>query len=419
MRRVVINNSQWAVGLQWIMGSAKLSAMELRRNAKKLDPALDLVAYRQRQHGFAASDGNVEEWVRVRALAASIRVVSPSFLGLFCLEDQDSKFWWVFAMSQSLIVGMGDQVFATRAEADVYIQSLRGLLDNDFAETVMCETFEDSLRWLSPLITSGPLTRFRRRSGYLNPLQPSPGQRRTLAVAGGLAVLLLVGGYGLKAFLDHQAGKRAVEATRVAMLNKEEHRRELMVHPERYFAQAWATAPDVKESIQNSLGVMLSLPTVASGWALESAICDGHMVNVSWAHKPGADYVHLPPASRVESPLKAISRLPVPASSRLQGAIAQLLSREESTQRLYQYTQSMGGHLKLAFNAPEKRVVDEVEIVAPWIRGQWEFSDVPAALVLDASLPDALTRMPGMMLESIAMEKNNWTFKGAVYVTPK
>lgn len=419
MRRVVINNSQWAVGLQWIMGSAKLSAMELRRNAKKLDPTLDLVAYRQRQHGFAASDGNVQEWVRVRALAASIRVASPSFLGLFCLEDRDREFWWVFAISQSLIVGMGDQVFATRVEADMYIQSLRGLLDNDFADTVTCETFKDSLRWLSPLITSGPLARFRRGNGYLNPLQPSPGQRRTLAVAGGLAVFLLVGAYGLKAFLDHQAGKRAMEATRAAMLNKEEHRRELMVHPERYFAQSWTTAPTVKESIQNSLGVMLSLPTVASGWALESAICDGHMVTASWAHTPGADYVHLPPASRVESPQKAVSRLSVPASSHPKGPVALLLSREESTQRLYQCTQSMGGRLKLAFNAPEKRVVDEVEIIAPWIRGQWELSEVPAALLLDASLSDALTRMPGMILESIAMEKNNWTFKGAVYATPK
>ncbi len=419
MRRVVINKCQWAVGLQWIMGSAKLSAVELRRNAKKQDPTLDLVAYRQRQHGFAASDGNAQEWVRVRALAASIRVASPSFLGLFCLGDRDSEFWWVFAMSQSLIVGMGDQVFATRAEADAYIHSLRGLLDNDFAETVTCETFEESLRWLSPLITSGPLARFRRRSGYLNPLQPSPGQRRTIAVAGGLAVLLLVGRYGLKAFLDHQAGKRAVEATRAAMLNKEEHRRELMVHPERYFAQAWATAPDVKESIRNSLGVMLSLPTVASGWALESAICDGHVVNVSWAHKPGADYVHLPPASRVESPQKAVSRLPIPAPPGPQRPVALLLSREESTQRLYQCTQLMGGRLKLAFNAPERRVVDEVEIIAPWIKGQWELSDVPAALVLDASLSDALIRMPGMMLESIAMEKNNWTFKGAVYATSK
>lgn len=419
MRRVVINKCQWAVGIQWTMSSTKLSTMELRRNAKKLDPTLDLVAYRQRQHGFAASDGNMPDWVRVRALAASIRVASPSFLGLFCLEDQDSEFWWVFAMSQSLIVGMGDQVFATQVEASAYIQSLRGLLDNEFAETVTCEAVEDSLRWLSPLITSGPLTRFRRRSGYLNPLQPSPGQRRTLVVAGGLVALLLVGGYGLKSFLDHQEWKRAVEAARAAMLNKEEHRRELMVHPERYFAQGWATAPDVKESIQNSLEVMLSLPTIASGWALESATCDGHVVKVSWAHKPGADYVHLPPASRVESPQKAVSRLPIPAPAGTQRPVALLLSREESTQRIYQCTQLMGGRLKLVFNAPEKRVIDKVEIVAPWIRGQWELSDVPAALVLDASIPDALTTIPGMTLESITMEKNNWTFKGAVYATSK
>ena len=92
MRRVVINKRRWAVGLQWFMGNAKQTAPDLRRAAGKLDHSLDMVAYRQRQYGFAASGGAVRDWLGVRALAAAVRVTSPSFLGLFCRADENGDF---------------------------------------------------------------------------------------------------------------------------------------------------------------------------------------------------------------------------------------------------------------------------------------------------------------------------------------
>ncbi len=418
MRRVVINKRRLAVGLQWFMGNAKQTAPDLRRAAGKLDHSLDMVAYRQRQYGFAASGGAVRDWLGVRALAAAVRVTSPSFLGLFCLADENGEFWWVFAISQSLIVGMGDQVFPTRAEAEEWIKSLQGLLDSGFEEIVTCETVDESLHWLTPLISAGPFSRLRGRNGYLQPLQPVPEQRRMLAVLGGLAAVLLFCGYGVKIFLAHQAGKRAVEAARVAMVNKEQRRKELMEHPERYFPQPWTTAPELQESVSRGVKALFTLPIAASGWVLDRAVFDGGAVVVTWGHKPGADYVHLPFSARIETPQKAISRIPVPGP-RVQRSAEPLLSREECTRLLYQGTQLMGSRLRLVYNSPEKKKVENVEVTAPWARGQWELSDVPAAILNDAALPEIFWKIPGIMLETITLDKNVWVIKGAVYVAAK
>lgn len=418
MRRVSLHNRNWAVGLQWNLNNLKLGIPELRRTARKEDPSLDMVAFRQRQYAFGASHGDFQAWRGVRALASSIQVASSSFVGLFCLEDAEGQFWWVFAMSQSIVVGMGDQVFSTREDAEASIQSLRGLLDSDFEESVICGTVEDSLKWLSPLVPSILFALPSKSGGSLIPLHPVPSQQRNRIVATVTVLLLLAGVYGLKLFLEHQAGKKAVEATRAAMLNKEQRRREILANPEQHFQRPWMAAPDMREAIRAGLKTMLSLPMVASGWVLEGATFDGQAVNASWGHRPGADYTHLPLGARLENPQKAISRIPVPKVSRLQGTPS-VLPREDCTKRLYACTQAMGARLKLTFHAQEKMVIEDVEVVCPWLRGQWELSDVPAAVVLDGSLPEAFIKMPGLMLDSMVQEKGSWTFKGAIYAIPR
>ncbi|EHJ48812.1 Pilin accessory family protein [Solidesulfovibrio carbinoliphilus subsp. oakridgensis] len=417
MRRVIIEQRPWAVGLQWVTGTAKPTIAELRQDASKIDPTLDMVAYRQRQHGFAASGGAVRSWLGVRALAAAVRVTSPSFLGLFCLEDQqEGTFWWVYAVSQALIVGMGDQVFAARAEAEEWIQSLKGLLVTDFEEIVVCETVEDSLRWLTPLISTGPFGRIRSRTGSLQPLRPVPGQRGRLIVMGSIAGTLLFGGYGLKLFLAHRAGQQAMEAARVAMINKEQRKKELQAHPERYFPQPWVKAPEVGDLVPRGISALLELPTAASGWTLDRAAYDGKAVVATWGHKSGADYVHLPFAAHLETPQKAVSRLPLagPFNPRL---ARPLLSREQCTRMLYDGTQVLGARLRLSYSVPEKKRVENVEVTAPWARGQWELSEIPSAMMLDGGLPEIFTRIPGLILETLALEKTIWVIKGSVYVT--
>ncbi|MBF0515340.1 MAG: hypothetical protein HQK81_14945, partial [Desulfovibrionaceae bacterium] len=145
MRRVTINDRPWAVGLQWHLSNTKPTTAVLRGVAQKEFPDSDMVAFRQRQWAFGSSHNRIREWLNVRALGAALKIPSASFLGLFHLEDHEGEFWWVFALAQSLVVGMGDQVFPTRQEADNWIHSLRDLLDFEFDETVVCESVEDSV----------------------------------------------------------------------------------------------------------------------------------------------------------------------------------------------------------------------------------------------------------------------------------
>ena len=418
MRRVIISKHQLAVGLQWYMGKSKQTITDLRRAAAKQEGSLDMVAYRQRQYCFGSSGGPVREWLGVRALAASVRVTSPSFLGLFCLEDKDGEFWWVFAMSQGLIIGMGDQVFAKRSDAEEWILSLQGLLESGVAETITCETVDESLHWLTPLISIGPLSRLRGRNGYLRALQPIPGQRRTLIVLGSILVIGALGGVGVKIFLKQQAGKRAVEAARIAMINKEQRKKELLEHPEKHFPQPWLTAPDVNEFVLRGTRALLEVPIASSGWVLKEALFNGQSVIVTWSHEPGADYVHLPSGAKLTKPQEAVSRIKIQLHHFEHSKIA-LFSREECSRLLYQGTQILGAKLRLTFTAPEKKKIDKVEITCPWMKGQWELSNIPDAMLKDAALPGVYNTIPGFVPEAMAFNKNMWILKGAVYVTAK
>jgi len=418
MRRVVIGKAHFAVGLQWGLGSSRLTLSDLRQEAKRMDPDFDALAFRQRQHGFGATPGgNVLGWRNVRALAASIQVPSTSFLGLFRLEDGDGPYWWMFAMSQSLIVGMGDRVFASRQEAEAAILSLRGLMDADFDDRIICDTLEESLAWLTPLLGSWFRARLSsRRSPFLVPLYPQPERRKTILLAAGLVVGLMGGGYALKSVLEHRGDQKRAEAMRLVQLSKEQQRRALQAHPEKVFPQPWLTAPDVGGTLRQAVGAILRLPTVVNGWELEGVHWEASNLVMSWGFRSGASFVRLPRAAKVDSPSKCTSRLPFPAVRRSSDVVATLLSRQDCTQRFYYAVQAIGCRLKLSFNPPEKKVVDNVEMVAPWLSGQWEFNSIPAAVIADASFPEAFTDMPGMILGRIELSKDVWSMKGAVYV---
>ncbi|MDQ7830651.1 MAG: type 4b pilus protein PilO2 [Desulfovibrionaceae bacterium] len=419
MRSITLHNRKYAVGIQWFLSNRKLKTSELRQEARH-DESFDMVVFRQRQYGFGSSGGDIRPWRGRRALAAALQVPSPSFLGLFCLEDETGPYWWVFASAQGLILGMGDQAFTSQIEAESWIKSLRGLMDADFEETVTCETPVDSLNWLSPFVPSLPFALPSRRRGSLHPLHPVPSQRRNRIVIAAALGILFLGGYGLKLFFDQRAASQAKEAARTAMLNKEQRRREIQAHPEVHFPRPWREASDVRSTLQAIIPVMLSLPTVASGWVIEGAAYDSktNQISASWGHRPGADYIRLPPSASLETPQKAVTKIAIPQIHQLQGDA--LFMRETASQRLYQSTQVIGGRLKLSWHSPERKSIEGIEIISPWQRGQWELSDVPAAIILDQSFPEAFTGLPGLILEQIFQDKEGrWSLKGVVYANPE
>lgn len=417
MRRVIIGKNHFAVGLQWGLGSSRLTQADLRQEARLMDPAFDALAFRQRQHGFAASGGNVSAWRNVRALAASVQVPSPSFLGLFQLEDAAGPFWWMFAMSQSLIVGMGDRVFPSRESAESAIRSLRGLMDADFEEKVVCETLSDSLEWLSPLLDSWVRARLLSgRSPFLVPLHPRLNRRKTVVLVAGMLAGLAGGSLVVSGVWEHREEQKRAEKIRQAKAGKEQQRRELQAHPEKIFPKAWLSAPDVALNLRPAVRALLSLPTVVNGWELEGLSWDTSHIVASWSFRPGASYASLPNGARLDSAQKCTSRLPAPASRSFPGTEQALLSGQECTQLFYQAAQLIGCRLKLSFNSPERKVVDNVEVVCPWRVGQWEFHSIPAAVIADAMFPDVFTSMPGIVLRRIELNKDVWSMKGEVYV---
>lgn len=418
MRMVIINKRPWAVGLDWSSTRMeKLSRSRLLEMAQKIDPAFDMMAVQRRLYGFGSSGGRPEDWKKARSLAAFIQL-PPSFLGLFALEDvRGESFWWVIGRQNGQNVGQGDAVYATRQEAEQELKSLNELLDNSIAEVVTQEDPAHSLAWLEPLLHVGPGAVLRRR-GCLESLQKAPGRVSPAVLGAGLALGLLIGGgLAFNAWREHQAEQASLESARLAKLNKEQRRQELLAHPENYFEQIWTQAPLAVDVAEPCMEALLAQPTVANGWMLSEASCAGRAVSVAWAHQSQADFLSLPAKAILKSPQLAVSRMTLATGRKARTGqnYPGILTRETATRHLYQITQQAGARLRLAFQKPEKRSIDKVELSAPWIKGEWTLSAVPGSLLQERALWRALSALPGLTLERISFKNEVWTLQGNIH----
>lgn len=429
MRMVIINHLSWAVGLQWTPPRLKsLGHKELLNIAQELrgdaSPAFNIVARRQKQVAFGVSDGPVENWRNVRALAAFVPGC-PSFLGLFRLEDvQGESFWWVFARHHGANVGTGDQVYASYEDAKTEINILSDLLRSRsrsgqiFEEQVTCSTPKESIAWLSPRCSLGVLHKVFG-AALLLPLEKHP-QRKYTGYA--FAAVLICGlAWGGNAYLEYRAEQAALEQARVQAAHKAQRRQQLLARPAEHFAQDWQQAPMADAVGVVCVDAMLALPTVTSGWLLHSASCSGRSLSVRWTHSATADFQALPVAARLESPRQAISRtsLSIVLPPRSSQPYDRLLSQETVRRMLYQLCQSTSTRLQLSFQPPEKIKVDKEDLSAPWIKGKWELAGIVPADILAGGIPTILANVPGLTLDTIVLKNDTWTFQGRVYATEK
>lgn len=422
MRMVVINKRPWAVGLDWSSTRMeKLSRPRLLEMAQKIDASFDMMAVQRRLYGFGSSGGRPGDWIKARSLAAFIQL-PPSFLGLFALEDmQGESFWWVIGRQNGQNVGQGDAVYATRREAEQELKSLNELLDNSIAEVVTLDDPAQSLAWLEPLLHVGPGAALRRR-GCLESLQQARGRVPRAALGMSVALgLLIAGGLAFNIWRTHQAEQASLESARLARLNEEQRRRELLAHPESYFEQTWSHAPLAVDVAGPCMDALLAQPTVANGWMLSEASCAGRAVSVTWAHQPQADFLSLPARARLKSPQFAVSRLTLATDrkARVGQNYPAILTRESAARHLYQITQQAGARLRLTFQKPEKRSIDKVNLSAPWIKGEWTLSGVAGALLQEDALWSALSAVPGLTLERISFKTEAWTLQGNIYAKEK
>lgn len=423
MRLVIIQNQPWAVGMHWSrMQLQKASRAKLAQKARKLNANYDLMASRQRQYGFGSSDGTPELWTKARSLAAYIQLpATSSIIGLFTLQDaMGETFWWVFARENGRNIGLGDQVFTSQAAAEEEIHSLKELLGDTAPDSISCTTFEASLEWLSPFTRVGLAAKLQRKGCLESIDQPRSTPLRTWAIAVGLCC---AASYGVSFWLDYRAEQHALEDARMSQLHKEARKNDLLADPAKHFTQAWLQKPLADQVAALCVNNMRALPAVANGWLLDTVTCqEGRSLQISWKHEGNADYVALPSKANLQSSKAAVSREPLGITTRAPRVFqdhSRLLTQEMATRHLFQLCQLTGTKLRLSFKAPEKRTIDKVEIVAPWVQGTWELSELPGILLEEPSLSQLLAELPGLTLETITMKNDEWSFKGHIYAKTK
>jgi hypothetical protein len=420
VRKVKINNHVFAVGIQWDAGSRdSLTLAALHKKALEIDQSMDMVAFRGRQFGFASSEGKPREWLRIRSLAASVTINARSFLGLFCLCDEQGEFWWLCAFSQGVLVGMGDQVFSDRQSAEEWLLSLRGLLANDFEQKITCETVEESFSWLEPFIKHKIFGRISsRKNGYLQSLTPVPGQKKSIFLffaSISAFIILLIAFFQYTKYTSEQKERFIIESRKKEI---ELRRKELLNHPEKHFGLPWLSRPAIQDHFLHGIKLILSQPLVASGWELIRVEYTDNIIISTWNYKPGANFLLLPSNGKLVAPNKAISKIKTETLIKKQTS-KKLFNKELCSMLLYQGTQLLGAHLKINFKPPEIKNIEGIEISSPWAKGKWELSNLPPALIKDGVIPNVIASIPGVVLDSIIYDKTNWTIKGTIYVDSK
>lgn len=428
MRMIVFNKQPWAVGLQWIpprlnaMSRDKLlaTARELRGDAL---PAYNVVVRRKKQVAFGFCE-NAADWRNVRSLAALIPDC-PSFLGLFHLLDVNGQsFWWVFARNHGTNLGSGDMVYDSFEQAQNHQRLSRELFisavsKHGFESEVTCATPEESEAWLREHCTLHLLHK-TLGSGLILSLGAPRRHRDVISVAIGMLGLLGLT-WAAVTYYDYRTEQALMSQARQLAETKAAHKQRLLDHPENLFAQEWSNAPQVASAGAACVDAILSLPTVTSGWLLSGATCAGRTVTVSWEHATTSNYLALPQDAKLESPQIANSRKSV--SARLAPRPAQpftmLYPQEQVRRILYQLCQSTGTRLQLSFQPAESIKVEKDDVTAPWIKGKWELSSISPADVLDGSVLHVLDAVPGVVLTTVRLKNDVWTFQGNVYAAQK
>lgn len=416
MRLAKIKKRSFAVGLDWYVLEKRHESVNYAKQAAKIaedtgGEILDMVALRPRQYGFGSSRGEAA-YAKARALAASLNI-SGSFLGVFRFSDIGGDYWWVCAIKQSLVSAMGDKIFESEEKALASLPGIRDIL-GDFDQEVICDTVEKSTEWLSPLLIPDYLGRNRLRPVHGGPARA--GTLKKFLLASGLILALV---YGINTFLDWRTAQEAMRLAQSTIINKEKRKRELLAHSEEHFPRPWERAQPVSDFLHLCRNSMLAQPTIDNGWLLDAVSCDGKTLTVNWKHGPGATYAMLPSHSRLTSSKTAVahSQLSGQPGGKMQPAdYREFLGRDTVQRYLYQITQDAGLLLKFSgFGAPDKKIVEGIELTAPWIRGKWELTQIPPSLLLDSSFFKTLELLPGLTLTGFGYAKNIWSLKGEIY----
>lgn len=426
MQVVTVGKRRYVIGMWWQVPDRNLDRSLVLTAARSMasslpDEQYNAVLLTRAQFALGWS----EKSLRLPALAAALQEGSPeNWIGCFNLGDC----WWLCAMHNRLVTSEGDVIAKDAGEANRQLEILRRQVPSA-TELVRCETYEESIAWISP-----------RLAGKSSRLQPLYGIRLREYAPRLLLTCLVIGccWYGTSLYLEKQALERAVQARQFAARTKAETERlhkEITAHPERYFPQVWRYAP--APMVITSACFDQRVPLYTRGWEFASRTCSAEMPEqpengtptalvraVTWTFAAGASFVDLPDNAITDgkNPRQAVdvSRLSLPGSTR---SAVPLLSQGDTNDRLYELANLLAGQLSVRWLEPTKASVGAhlnvpvVQVTSPWIRAEWSItgSGLAASSLPQYLQPGRATALPGLIITNITESLTAWTYKGVVY----
>lgn len=406
MKIVQVNNTSYAVDLWWQtrpQGAINKRAMRklAQQTAQRDAQDSNCVALRAQQYGLGQCVLPIPR--KVSSLAASITPPATQWIGIFNLAEG----WWVCSVSQGSISADGDKIFSHEEAAQDHAARLRNLFDTCLETS--CRTREESLGWLT--------THLGQHDGCIEALNLSEQKHevKRFAFIGLCAAFLISGGW--YAYTTFEERKTAL-ALRTLMQGKEQQRQAILATPEQHFNRPWTERPLLTAQADQCMAHMLALPLSDNGWLLEGAGCSQRKLVVHWQHRTGASFLQLPHHARFTSPKQVTATHSLPALPHKAKAPSQKRALAEAA--LYELTQTVGVKLTLKWTPPERKTINDIELVAPWLTGTWVLSQVPASVMLSKALFQDLEAL-GCVLDSMLYDQKNqhWTLRGRLYALAK
>ncbi|WP_031480028.1 type 4b pilus protein PilO2 [Maridesulfovibrio frigidus] len=411
MHTIKINKKQYAAGFWWQILDGKGRKKQLIEQARKMaanfaDREYNYVIARKQQFGLSSDPAKLK---RIPSLACALVERSRStWVGMFCLNDE-KNLWWICAISKKTIVAEGDRICNSREEAEAHLNNLKAMSNWENNEFI-CETFSDTLKHFDGLI---------KPSERVQPLYPQKNNGKLLLLAA--AVIIIVAGFSF--WNDYQADQLAeqqrIEAIK-ARAESEKNKEIISSDPGKYFTMPWKVSPMPLKFAKQFLRAMRKTEPFNNGWKLETITRNDKGIYMAWSHQEGAEFTSRPSDSSFGS-RPDLAEIIIDYPKELVRPGQPLTNKSEVTALLYELTRTLGAKLNLTWKAPEikkqksKLLNQSLDIIAPWIKGEWKLSGLPAGSAISESLFARMDSIPCLVIYEISFTRNQCTMEGQVY----
>jgi len=411
---VTVGKRQYACGLYWENSPSGRVSQAAKEAARQPSVLAKFYAARAgnktgRVPQFGLSNDEAHK-AGMPVLSACLANQQPgSWAGAFRFREGIA----IVVVRDDLIVPDGDLFFTDETEArDRLLQEMAlGGIQKVYAPETWGISGADSMP-VSLLLNDSTEIRLR----------PVAMSQKTVAVLGGMGVLLLLllgaGWYIQEKEAEREAAElRAKEAIERARMEAAGYIPGLVQGEPKYPppVRKWEDKPTAFDVIQSCLDALTMAPAVVAGWRLERVTCDGASLNQLWVRTSG--FSAPPPGSVVnETGYTASVNVTLPELGKR--GHEDLKDPEEITKRFL--AQNWPGSINRMQDDPPPPPPPEYKgpwnpPPPPWVKRSFTLS-VPQ---LPWTLPTFFAGLPGVVINSLSLQfsgtMGTWTVEGVIY----